>query len=954
MPRERLCQGQRGRPPFPCPDPARRARCNLLASAGDFRACRSSESGWPRADHWLTQAGEATLAAAVHLDIERTRLLFDLAVRADETEEIRRWSVQAAFDASPEIRRATIAAIVTFAAFVPRRRADARATLQEIQTHAPDPALTAGLAAIAAVDTTFFAAIVRAAPEHRVAMLTEWAAARLAGRPLREPEWRRLAGHVHAGRRGERLLRRILRARTTGDVRHQLQRLHERRGGKIAAPIVQAIHGEHRADPWDDHEDPNYYDHDDDRDYDAPLTDDRWPLAAPSPAQQAALALLHLLGGSVAWSEHLGDRLSFAQRLALARHHPHESPDAQGLRRLTDPAPLTTLADLERLAFARRGDHELTHDLDPDALLADLLARLAEPAAPDPRLRCEALRLFTGQTDRTRALVAALPDVHPDQRPLVQLAALRPDQQGRHHHPDADSLVDLLHSDLAPLLMRHDLPPLATVPRYYRDSDIDRCIRDVLRSGAGSLRQLDYPSFTLTCRPSLSVVRTEHLAELRDLGDQLARLRAGLATDDPAQLLTAIDQVAGHFAAITPVDLAALVDHACAYATLRCEVLDVAVIREAHIRRFAARRHELTAPPPTTLTGVRTQFGEARLIEGLVHAMLTFAREPPTPSPQRARERRVWTHRLRLLSALYELPPTPVPAPGDEPEDAARALVEHLVRALEHAPLELVQALHIPHTQGLPKLGGVATPLERRLRHLLRRGLQLADDDDGELTRVDLRPLGKPVALLRGELGRDCSSRYVPLRCLSPHHTYYGLYTGDAQRPGYVTVFEAFAEPADGPRLPVLALETINVPDGALDGVHQDLLLALDAVASQRGLAGLVVVTGIGTWNYPNERLVTASRRHRQGREVLLAPADPPLWRAFERLSGEGGRYCAFRSGRPLRLLAPFDRARDLVQPENLAEVARLRALPSRDLLVTGRDPHGAPAAFISAVPPRE
>ena len=74
----------------------------------------------------------------------------------------------------------------------------------------------------------------------------------------------------------------------------------------------------------------------------------------------------------------------------------------------------------------------------------------------------------------------------------------------------------------------------------------------------------------------------------------------------------------------------------------------------------------------------------------------------------------------------------------------------------------------------------------------------------------------------------------------------------------------------------MLALETINIPDGALDGVHQDILLVLDAIASQRGLAGLAVISGIGTWNYPNERLVTASRRHRQGRDPGQGPQAQP------------------------------------------------------------------------------
>lgn len=944
-----------------CPDRARWARCDLVAALGGTRACHLDDSPLaPRAEHWLALTGETLPMQALTGERERAQLLWDLAVRVDDEPALAGWFVQAAFDPNPVIRRLTVAAIATFGVFVRPRRAEAHALLLQVKRRGgPEPTLDAGLTAIAAAergDSSFPVAVLRATPEVRGTMLAAWGAERLAGRPLREPEWRRLAGHVHAGRRGERLLRRLLRARTTGDVRSILQRICERRGGRTAAPVHHALTSERRAEPWDDREYDEHYEDHDGRDYHDDLrSDDGWPAPVCSPAQRAALAVLHELGVAHPWPAQLGDRLTLAQRTALARRHPtdDDSIAARVLRMLADPSPLRSLADLELYALARRDDAAITRALDEDVLLEDLRVHMHEPAA-DPRLRCEALRLLAAQPSARRALIAALPALHPELRPLAQLAALRPDR------PDGSTLdpavlVQLLHSALAPLLMRADPPHgLDPYPNPWRS--VDANIRDTLRSGAGSLLRADYPAFTLACRPSLSVVRPEHLGELQDIGRALATLRGGLASDDPEQLLRALDAVAAHTADITATDLTALTDHACAHATLRVEVMRSATdqIREAHVRRFAARRSELTAPPPTTLAELRRRFGEPRLTEALAHAMLAFAREPPTPGPQRAVQRRVWTHRLRLLALLHELPPTPTPAPGDEPEDSARALVEHLVRAFEHAPLELAQALHIPHRQGLPKLAGVASPLERRLRHLLRRGLQLTNndaDDEGEVTRIELRPLSKRAALLRGELGRDCSSRYVPLRCLSPHHTYYGLFTGDEQRPGYVTVFECFAELESGARVPVLALETINIPDGALDGVHQDLLLALDAIASQRGLAGLAVISGIGTWNYPNERLVTASRRHRQGATARLLPADPPQWRAFEQLTREAGHYCSFRSQQPVRVLAPFDRARDLVQPENAAEAARLRAAPARDLVITAHDEHGAPAAFITAIP---
>lgn len=960
MPPEPACPSPRGRDPIACPDRTRWARCDLLAAIGGVRLCRIAGSPEaPRVEHWFALAGDDALQQGRLGERERSRLLFDLAVRGGPEREPGAWFVQAAFDPSPAVRQLTCAAIATLGVFVAARRAGAHALLLQVQRRGEtSTALTAGLTALTAAirgDASFPVAVLRAEPEARATMLAEWGGARLAGQPLREPEWRRLAGHVHAGRRGERLLRRLLRARTTRDVRDILQRISERRGGRGAAPVVHAVHAERRADPWDERGDEsNYADYDryrdHDHDYDPSLDDpDGWPTPIRSPALLAALELVRDIGVDRRWPAHLGDHLSQLRRTLLARQHPAEV-DAVA-RMLADPAPLRCLADLELLALARRQDPTLTHACDDEALLVDLRRCMAVSEVPDPRLRCEALRQLTRDPVMRRAVIAALPGLHPEQRCLAQLAALWPGDAVQRDDP---AIVEqLLHSDLAAQLMVAD-PPGGLDPHPAAWRSVDACARDLLRTGAGSLRGIDYPAFTLVCRPSLSVVRPEHMAELGALGGLLTTLRAGVAADDPAALLRALDEVAEHDADTGADAAAALVAHACAYATLRCEVLrgEPGPIREAHVRKFADRRGELASPPPTTLAGLRQRFGEARLIEGLAHAMLAFSREPPAGSQPRPVLRRVWTHRLRLLAANYELPPTPVDVPG-EPEDSARALVEHLVRAFEHARLELAQALHIPHRQGLPKLGGVAAPLERRVRRLVRDGLQLADSDDGEATCIELRPLAKRVALHRGALGRDCSSRYVPLRALSPHHVYYGLFAGDTQLPGYVTVLEAFAG-RDGGRVPVLALETINIPDGALDGVHQDLLLILDAIAGQRGLAGLAVISGIGTWNYPNERLVTACRRHRQGAAVSLGPADPALWRAHEQLSQEGGSYSAFRSPQPARLLAAFDRARDLVQPENAAEAQRLRSAPATALLITARAADGEPAAFITAMPGHE
>jgi len=214
------------------------------------------------------------------------------------------------------------------------------------------------------------------------------------------------------------------------------------------------------------------------------------------------------------------------------------------------------------------------------------------------------------------------------------------------------------------------------------------------------------------------------------------------------------------------------------------------------------------------------------------------------------------------------------------------------------------------------------------------------------------RPLSKREALERGALGGDCSSDYVPLRALSPHHVYYGLFEGGAQRRGYVTVFEAWARTPEGERLPVLALETINAPLRPLESVQADLLGLFAAVAASRGLAGLAVVTGIGTWNYINERTVRSCRRFRRGADVTLEPADPQLWVVRELLApSEAGAYDAFHARDTFRLVAPLAPALDHLQPENLAEIRRLEASPPRRPVITSWDAAGQPLAFISSMP---
>jgi hypothetical protein len=291
-------------------------------------------------------------------------------------------------------------------------------------------------------------------------------------------------------------------------------------------------------------------------------------------------------------------------------------------------------------------------------------------------------------------------------------------------------------------------------------------------------------------------------------------------------------------------------------------------------------------------------------------------------------------------------------------------LADLLVQRFVHAPLELAQALHLPPDQGLPRLnGGHVTELERRYRHVLREASGSEQpgvaDPAAPVTTYTCRPISKLAALERGQLGGDCSSEWVPFRALSPHHVYYGLFIAGVQQRGYMTVYEAWAELEAGQRQPVLCLETINAPLKPLAAVQQDLLLLFETVAHSRGLSGgLVLITDSGTWNYRNGEILKRSRRFRQGAPVRLYPADPVQWRLYERLTGEADYYNLFsqpggdqhRRPNSLRILALFDPALDVVQPENRTEAERLAGLPPRQLIATAHDEQGV-VGFISGWP---
>ena len=587
----------------------------------------------------------------------------------------------------------------------------------------------------------------------------------------------------------------------------------------------------------------------------------------------------------------------------------------------------------------------------------------------------EALRLLLGRFCQDNFLHQAWLPLLPYF--LQRLPELLPGLQGKGLTADFPTnweqmQLDIIGSTLPLVLMRDNLADLLEealpVSEHGRQA-----LLPLLISGGGTLRGQAYPSFTLTARPVLSLVGPQTVRGMLELAQALYQGSWGVRTQ-PTNAVTELLRLALNQAGTPPLrwdDLwLPLVEHAIGYVMLVEEVYPGAEfrIRRKHVRRFGEQHANgelvIATHLPRNLEATASRYGVDRLIEGLVHAFLSLFNERwPGRDGQELSLKEPFIQSLRTLALHYHSgltdPQPPHLDPYNTAPESVRNLADLLVRQSLHAPLELAQALSIDHEQGFPLLaGGRMTDWEHRTRHLLR-------DAAGGVIRQDVsqppriftcRPLSKAAALERGDLGGDCSSQAVPLRATSPHHTYYGIWENGQQQRGYMTVFECWAEDEEGVRLPALCLETINVPIAIFDAVQQDLLLIFDAVAASRGLhAPIAMTTGAGTWNYQNGTILRHSRRFRQGEEVVLAPADPVQWQVYGRISREEGFYSSFdryRGSGLIRILAPFDPAQDVVQPENLAEAERLAALSAHRLKVTMRD-HGVVAGFSSSWPVR-
>jgi len=387
-----------------------------------------------------------------------------------------------------------------------------------------------------------------------------------------------------------------------------------------------------------------------------------------------------------------------------------------------------------------------------------------------------------------------------------------------------------------------------------------------------------------------------------------------------------------------------LKDDARAYIVLRTERPGRVRIGRRTLRRVW-RREE--ADRIADLAELGAEHGTELLVEGLVQGLLVHLVDRAAGSEtHRARDKRAAVRGLRLLTLIwsFETPswleravPQPVLFDAAEPwldEAETRQAVDLLARVVRQTPSELAQALGLPEEQSLPMLpGGARCVFEQEAQRLLdqltpRAGVET--DSTAEATVFECRPLSKVEALGRGDLGGDCSSGTVPFRCLSPHHTYYGIWRNGEQQRGYLTVYEAWARQPDGSSAPTLCLETINAPLPLFDAIQLDLVHLLEAVAQSRGLgARLALVTEWWAWNYLNGESLRCARPSRAGHETDLAPADPWAWSLYEQLMpDEASTYTSFRSSSRCRLMQQTQADLDRLQPENVEEAKRLGALP--------------------------
>ncbi|MBK8048784.1 MAG: hypothetical protein IPK16_17665 [Anaerolineales bacterium] len=136
-------------------------------------------------------------------------------------------------------------------------------------------------------------------------------------------------------------------------------------------------------------------------------------------------------------------------------------------------------------------------------------------------------------------------------------------------------------------------------------------------------------------RPMVSMVSTQTLHTMQSLLKPLCDAQAELR-DEPGRAFSSLLELAREATGTAMPDwaqvLPVLIEHASGYVMLVEEIYPNAEfrIRRKHVRRFweKYRANELTcSAPPGDLTELVARFGVDRLIEGLVHALLSLLDE---------------------------------------------------------------------------------------------------------------------------------------------------------------------------------------------------------------------------------------------------------------------------------------------------------------------------------------
>ncbi len=519
-----------------------------------------------------------------------------------------------------------------------------------------------------------------------------------------------------------------------------------------------------------------------------------------------------------------------------------------------------------------------------------------------------------------------------------------------------------------------------------------------LLAGCGRYEQTDYPDFRLTARAKVAMVTDEVFDLMRKLASELAELRGDIYRDwqegDMFNLLLKRGIRYGQFcgrdsgegsAGLNWGDLSencklriceVLGKHAMAYVVLKQKVLTEQMldegfrIRRRHVARFwrdfdSGVYGDIKLPDSKEAL---LAFAEREvLIEGMVHALMSYLGEVwEEGNGSHVSLKEEFVYGIRVAGLCYGMEENTFwiddrDVMSGRSAVMARRLADFLVGRFRHGFVELASGLRLGAEQNLPLLnGGRRLPVEGRFREVLKKaaGSKKVLGDHEALVRYKFETMGKEEALGRGNMGGDCSSEQVPLRCLSPHHVYYRIWEVGTSVPGgrrevrgYVTVFEAWALDERGGRKAVLCLETVNVPGGQMDGALGDLLAVLEGVAVSRGLyERVVVVTDCDTWNYGNEDVMKQSRRFRQGKGVWLSPADPVMWRLYDQaVPGESRWYSPFEADEIgcCRVLAKQDLEEDLVEAENEVEIERLKGEGRGMLRITGWGKRGV-EGFVS------